>query len=896
MTVNPTDWDAMSAHLDRALELSDGQRESWLAALHKQEPGVAARLEELFAVRERQDFPQFLSSPAPSALAPESGSLIGRRIGPYEIEAEAGRGGMGSVWRARRVDGRYEAVVAIKLVHASWMGRAASERFRTEGHLLGRLEHPHIARLLDAGVLDGTQPYLVLEYVEGEPIDAYCVRCVPGIEARIRLFLDVLLAVAHAHSHLIVHRDLKPGNIFVTRDGVVKLLDFGIAKLLQGDADSPSVTQSGQIALTPQYAAPEQLMGQAVTTATDIYTLGLVLYTLLTGTCPYPTDSASKSEFLQAVLTQDPPRPSTVGSIASIPRRALRGDLDNIIGKALKKDPAERYLSVTDFADDLRRLLNHEPVYAHADTVGYRVTKFVRRHRGSVLGAALTLLALLTTTAFALWQMMEARAQRDLANFEAADASAHSELTEFLLGDSLGQAPREIAAQRLERARGLIFQRFSDNPMVQARLLINLSGRYIDFGDSRGGAALLQQAQEIAKKLDDPHLNADIACGRAQDAVDAGDLAAAHAQAELGRTNMQRLKPVPTGLMAECAMSTSYIAQREGEYPVAIAATREAMQVLEKAGLQRTPRYTSIAHEHARSLVLAGDYRAGWAAEQAVLSLVVASGRDNSAPYFAMLNVATTALINGGQPRRALELLRARQSALHKSSPDSEFPFYLDATVLLAQSASGVTERVDESLMALAATAQQQGLGSAVIMYRLGAVRAALDRGDVAAADKYWSFLSALETHGADNWTRRDVVRGLTMHARLDVARHELSAASQHIAQAAALIPESRRAADPEWRQLLLVRAQTEYALRQYPQAAADAEGAVARARKEAVDPQSSAWIGEALVWRARIESRQGKGLAAKASAKEALPHLQQNLDPHHPLITAARDLATTAG
>ncbi len=893
MTIDPADWDSMSAYLDRALDLSDAQRESWLMDLREQEPKVAARLEELFAVRARQNFAEFLSSPAPSPVEPESGSLIGRRIGPYEIEAEAGRGGMGSVWRARRVDGRYEGVVAIKLVHASWMGQGAAERFRTEGHLLGRLQHPHIARLLDAGVLDATQPYLVLEYVEGEPIDAYCLRCVPGLEARIRLFLDVLQAVAHAHSHLIVHRDLKPANIFVTKHGVVKLLDFGIAKLLQSNPDSGSLTQSGQIALTPQYAAPEQLMGQAVTTGTDIYTLGLVLYTLLTGTCPYPTDSASKSRFIQAVLTQDPPRPSSIARIESIPQRTLRGDLDNIIGKALKKEPAERYLSVTDFADDLRRLLNHEPVYAHADTIRYRMTKFVRRHRGSVLGAALTLLALLTTTAFALWQMLEARAQRDLANFEAADASAHSELTEFLLGDSLGQAPREVAAQRLERARGLIFQRFSDSPMVQARLLINLSGRYIDIGDSRGGAALLRQAQDIANRIDDPDLNADIACGRAQDAVDAGDLASAHAQAAIGSSNMQRLQRVPTGLMAECAMATAYIAQREGEYPAAIAVTREAMQVLEKAGLQRTPRYTSIAHEHARSLVLAGDYRAGWAAEQAVLSWVVSSGRDNGAPYFAMLNVGATALINGGQPHKALELLGAREAVLRKSSLDSALPFYLDATRLLAEAASGVSARVDESLMARAATAEQQGLGTAVAVYRLGAVRAALDRGDVAAAEKYWSSLSALETRGADIWARRDVVRVLTMHARLDVARRDPGAASQHIAQAAALIPQDRHATDPEWRQLLLVRAQIEYELRQYPQAAADADGAIARARVDAVDPQSSAWIGEALVWRARIESAQGKRLAAEASAKEAVPHLQQNLDPNHPLIAAARELAT---
>ncbi len=888
-------WSSISEHLDRALDLTGAERESWLAELRAREPQIAARLEQLLALREREGFADFLGADTPPLAGIETGTLIGRRIGPYQIEAEAGRGGMGSVWRARRVDGRYESVVAIKLVHAVWLGQGAEQRFRTEGQLLGLLEHPHIARLLDAGVADGTQPYLVLEYVEGEPIDEYCRQRALGIQARIRLFLDVLQAVAHAHSHLIVHRDLKPGNISVTNDGVVKLLDFGIAKLLQGDGAAGALTQSGQTALTPQYAAPEQLTGQVVTTATDIYALGLVLYVLLTGTDPFPADSESRAQFIQAVLTQDPPRPSTVGAIETIPRRALRGDLDNILGKALKKDPAERYLSVTDFADDLKRLLGNEPVHAHADTVGYRVSKFVRRHRGSVLGALLTTIALIGTTAFALRQMLEARAQRDLANFEAAHASAQSELTEFLLGDSLGQTPYEVAARRLERARALIHQRFSDNSMVQARLLINLSGRYIDLGDSRGGAALMQEAEAVARRLDDPDLNADIACGKAQDAIDAGDLAAAHVEEAVGRANMQRLKSIPSGLMAECAMTTAYISQSEGDYSRAIAVTLEAMQALEKAGLQRTSRYTSIAHEHARSLVLSGDYRNGWTAEQAVMAIVTSVGRDNSAPYFAMLNVGITAVLNGGQPRKAIEVLEAAEAGGRSAAPNVEFPFYLDATRLLAQSAAGVAPTADKGLMEHAATAEQQGLGTVVPIYRIGAIRAALERGDVATAEKYWSYISPMETNLGDALGRRNAVRALIAHATLDLARHDAVAASQHIAQATTLIPEARRVADPEWRRLLLVRVQVEYALAQYAAAAADADAVVARARQDAVDPQSSAWIGEALVWRARVELAQGKRVAAQVSAQEAVPHLQRNLDPSHPLIAAARGLAGEA-
>ncbi len=886
-------WDSVSEQLDHALELGDSERESMLAELRERRPELAAQLEGLFAMRKHEGFAQFLSVGPAAPPSLQSATLIGREIGPYRIEAEAGRGGMGSVWRARRVDGRYEGVVAIKLVHASWVDQGAERRFETEGQLVGRLEHPHIARLLDAGVLDGTQPYLVLEYVEGVPIDEYCRDRGLGIEARIRLFLDVLAAVAHAHSHLIVHRDLKPGNIFVTRDGTVKLLDFGIAKLLQGEGAPSAQTQAGQTPLTPQFAAPEQLTGESVTTGTDVYTLGLVLFVLMTGTGPFLSDIQSRKQFIQAVLTQDPPRPSTVGMLDTVPRRVLRGDLDNILGKALKKEPAERYLSVTDFADDLKRLLGHEPVRAHADTVSYRVAKFVRRHRGSVLGAALTTICLIATTAFAIHQMLEARAQRDLAHFEAAASDAHSQLTEFLLGDSLGLAPHDVAATRLERARVMIDQRFSDNPPVQARMLINLSGRYIDLGDSRGGAALLAESEAIAKRIDDPDLNADIACGRAQDAVDAGDLRAAHAQEAQGRANMERLKIVDSGLLAECAMASAYIAQAEAEYPQAIAVTAQAMRVLEKEGLQRTSRYTSIAHEHARSLVLAGDYRGGFAAEQAVMSIVTSAGRDSSAAYFAMLNVSASALLNGGQPRRAIELLRSTEARVRSSAPDAELPFYLAGTRSLAECAAGTVATCDPELMKNAAIAEKQMLGSLVLRYRMGAIRGALARGDLAAAQSYWPSLSAMESKLADASGRREAVSVLITHAALELAGHDLPAASAHLSEAAALIPPSRRQADPAWGALLLTRAQVEYARAQYPAAAADAQEAVARAHREAVDPSSSAWIGEALIWRAKAELAQGKHDAAAASAKEALPHLE-NLDSHHGLWADARELTET--
>jgi serine/threonine protein kinase len=310
-------WRSFSEHLDQALEFSDAERGPWLSAIEADDPEMAALLARALAVRERKDYAAFLQGDLGVATAGlASASLVGRAVGPYVVDAQIGQGGMGAVWRAHRADGRFEGKVAIKFVHAHFVGGVGEQRFRVEGELLARLDHPKIARLLDAGVLEGTQPYLVLEYVEGDPIDAYCEQQSLSLEDRIKLFRDVLAAVAHAHSHLVVHRDIKPANILVNRQGVVKLLDFGIGKLLGNDSGATPLTRSSAIALTPQYAAPEQILGQDITTATDVYALGLVLYVLLTGTHPVRPDTRSSAELLQAVVTEDPPRASVASALA----------------------------------------------------------------------------------------------------------------------------------------------------------------------------------------------------------------------------------------------------------------------------------------------------------------------------------------------------------------------------------------------------------------------------------------------------------------------------------------------------------------------------------------------------------------------------------------------------
>jgi serine/threonine protein kinase len=379
-------WRLLGPYLDRALDLIDeSERESWLASLGDREPAVAAELRVLLEQHRIAEREGYLEHGASHLRRPEApaATLAGQTIGAYTVVSPIGEGGMSSVWLAERSDGRFERRAAIKFLRIS-LGRHGEERFTREGAILGRLTHPHIAQLVDAGVAPGGQPYLILEYVDGDHIDQYGTTMGLDTRARIRLFLDVLSAVAYAHANLIVHRDLKPSNVLVDRAGKVKLLDFGIAKLIEHDGATGAatpLTREGGVALTPAYAAPEQLTGEAITTATDVYALGVLLYAFITGEHPAGAQPTSAADMIKAV-------------VETTPRNLPPGDLGTILGKALKKRPEERYASVTALADDLRRFLNREPIGARPDTIAYRASKFIGRHRVGVATIAAVLIGL----------------------------------------------------------------------------------------------------------------------------------------------------------------------------------------------------------------------------------------------------------------------------------------------------------------------------------------------------------------------------------------------------------------------------------------------------------------------------------------------------------------------
>jgi len=518
--MNRERWVAVSPYLDRALELDGEDREALLSSLRAEQPDVAGDLETLLTAYAIPGSDRFLKT---TPELPVSTTLAGQTVGAYTLIAPIGQGGMGSVWLARRSDGRFEGQAAVKLLNASFVGRAGEERFRREGSILARLTHPHIARLVDAGVSAAGQPYLVLEHVDGEPIDRYCDTRQLSVEARLHLFLDVLAAVAHAHANLIVHRDIKPSNVLVDVEGQVKLLDFGIAKLLEGEGvggEATALTREGGSALTPEYAAPEQVTGGAVTTATDVYALGTLLYELLTGRHPAEPALGSTADLVKAIVDTDPQRISDAvtrpaetreknaaarGTTPEALRRALKGDLDVIVARALKKKPEERYASVTALADDIERYLHDQPIGARRDTLAYRVAKFVRRHpAGVAAGAAVTLL-LAGLVGFYTLRLAK---ERDRARFEAQKATKVSELlTDLLSGADPFQARQgkePTVRELLDAGAARIEKELTDEPDLQAEMLAVIGRVYRRLGLHDKAVSLLEKSVTTGRRASGP--------------------------------------------------------------------------------------------------------------------------------------------------------------------------------------------------------------------------------------------------------------------------------------------------------------------------------------------------------------------------------------------------------
>jgi serine/threonine-protein kinase len=478
--MTPDRWDRLQRLFYAASGMEPSGRKAYLEAECSADPSLRLQVESLIlsstetAVTGVMESLQFLAASAISVN-------IGERLGNYEVIRELGRGGMGSVFLAVRADDQFRKQVAIKLMNVAIAGPEMLARFRAERQILADLDHPNIARMLDGGATPSGMPYVVMEYIDGLPIDIYCQ--VHGLEIpeRLALFRQLCDAVMYAHRNLIVHRDLKPANVMVGADGVAKLLDFGIAKLVRDDGAPRTIalTQVSERLMTPEYASPEQARGEPVTTASDIYSLGVLLYELLAGRRPFEIEGRTAVEIQKTICDTEPRRPSTHG------RRELEGDLDNIVLMAMRKEPLRRYASVDQFSEDIRRYLDGFPVMAREDTWGYRTGKFVRRHRWSVSAAAVFLILLIAFGAAMALLAKRVAAERDIANTERRNAEQVSQflIDSFRLADRSGTQGRTLTAQEvLDRGSDRIFKQLADQPVVRAKMMNTMGEVYESLG------------------------------------------------------------------------------------------------------------------------------------------------------------------------------------------------------------------------------------------------------------------------------------------------------------------------------------------------------------------------------------------------------------------------------
>ncbi|HUF28815.1 MAG TPA: serine/threonine-protein kinase, partial [Gemmatimonadaceae bacterium] len=564
-------WQRLESLFDAAIEMRPVERSAWLGARCADDPALREQVESLIAASE---------SGAGSASALLGGAVedaahdlagdaaVGERIGPWELVEELGRGGMGVVYRARRADAEYEREVAIKLLG----GIRTSEhlrRFRVERQILAGLEHPNIAHLIDGGTTPRGVPWVAMELVHGMPLDRYCDAHGLGVEQRLALFLDVCAAVRIAHRHLVVHRDLKPANILVTADGTPKLLDFGIAKLLASGVGDVGETGTAVRLLTPAYASPEQLRGEPVTVATDVYGLGVILFQLLTGRLPHELAGKTLGEIERLVCEEEPQRPSTVAASPALGRR-LRGDLDTIVLTAVKKDQHRRFESVERLADDIQRHLTGRPVRARGDTRKYRLGKFVRRHR---VGVAATVAAAAALAVFAVAMGVQARRlaiERDAATL----ARTHAEQVAGLLtgifevaDPSQSRGESVTARELLDEGARRVEADLADQPELQAAMMRLIGGVYHGLGLESRARPLLERALAQYRALHgDEH--GEVATSQmalAYTLQDLGDLAGAEPLYRDALATRRRLHGAEHPLVSESLSGLAYLIETQGD-------------------------------------------------------------------------------------------------------------------------------------------------------------------------------------------------------------------------------------------------------------------------------------------------------------------------------------------
>ncbi|HKF55557.1 MAG TPA: serine/threonine-protein kinase [Blastocatellia bacterium] len=537
--MDPERWQLIRQVFHQAVELPAGERAGYVSRASGGDESLRTEIESLLASHDQAE--SFIESKDDQVETVAQSSnraqeMIGRRVGPYKIVREIGRGGMGAVYLGVRADDQFSKRVAIKLVLSDMNTGFIVRQFLSERQILANLDHPNIARLLDGGTTEEGLPYFVMEYIEGQPIREYCDTHRLSTEERLALFREVCSAVHFAHQNLVIHRDIKPSNILVTSDGKIKLLDFGIARLLAPGPGYGEMTQAR--VMTPDYASPEQARGDPITTASDIYSLGVLLYELLSGHRPYRITTASQPEIIRAICEEEPGKPSTaIARVETIPgrdgdtevtltpesvskargsepdklRRQLEGDLDNIVLKALRKEPQRRYVSAEQFSEDIRRYTEGLPVIARKDTFSYRASKFVRRHRAAVAAAALTSVVLLAGAGATAWEAHLANVQRDKAQRRFNEVRKLANAVLFKYHDSIEKLPGSTPVREMLVKDALEYlDNLSRDSEGDVQLQRELAEAYKKVGEVQGGVSVGGNTGDTAGMVESYRKSLDI--------------------------------------------------------------------------------------------------------------------------------------------------------------------------------------------------------------------------------------------------------------------------------------------------------------------------------------------------------------------------------------------------
>jgi hypothetical protein len=788
----------------------------------------------------------------------------------------------------------------VKFLSAALIGNGGEERFKREGAILGRFSHPNIAEMLDAGVTSAGQPYIILEYVEGEPIDRYCDTHRLDIKARLSLFLDVLSAVAHAHASLIVHRDIKPSNVLVNKDGKVKLLDFGIAKLLEVEGqESPTlITRAGDSPLTPEYAAPEQVTGAPITTATDVYALGVLLYQVLSGQHPAGKALRSPADLFKAIVDTEPLRPSAVfepskpeteaiatsaANRASTPeklRRLLRGDLDTIVGKALKKNPEERYSSVTAMADDLRRYVKHEPISARPDTLAYRAGKFVRRNRASVALVTVAMVAVMAGTTGTAFQARAARRQRDIAFRQLARAERVNDLNQFLLYEA-GPSDADLKVGDLLDGAAKIVERenYSADPANHVELLITIGSLYIDKDERDKASRLLLQAYQLSRGLREPSARAKASCALAVAIAEEKQYARAKSLIQEGLRDLPN-DPQFALDRVFCLLQGSTVAIENREFRDALALDQAAEEMMD---------HTLFKSDYLKEQVLQnlafdyGDSQQGRAiaALERQAALWKDLGYDETKAAGSTFSTLGFFLNRAGRPRDAERwYLRAREIL-------GENAWWLESYADVLRQLGRLDEAAGYADRACASAQKDKLRGSLRIRARIY-----IDQNDFTRAEKTLAAAVSLVT---ESTPKHFVAELISDRALLAQAEGKISAALL-LADEAVTLDESATRSGNEGQAVLPIvlnrRAAIEVEAGQPDKAKTDADRSLSLLQASLGSDTFSVHIGAAQMARGRALLAQGESQEARAAFRSAMEHFEQTLGSDHRDTRAARQLS----